>query len=242
MSKDEPFSTAWTPPGPGSLVYDEASALFVGLIWRLTWRRAIYAVPRYWREAGFYAAGEPYALIRWEYEVEDSAEGEIGALRGFVPARSCVRLSPPPGPWEREHADFAGFFETPVFSMLREVFRGLLGDATAAMNVYAFDRGNVERAVAALSSEQQPELRDVLNEGDLMIHLGVGIDWPANVIVVHTLSAIDSQLEALREEYQASMERFEASVPEITSHAEWEERVEEMLGLGDDGQLSRPRR
>lgn len=124
----------------------EEVAVYLGLIWRLTRGQMLFGVPRWNRDAGMQRVGAPYGLIDWEYEVDSEEGPDLGAIRGFVPARSSVRLWPPPGNWEREHADKAGLFELAVFEVFRDVFLGLMSDARAELNVYALDNAEYERA------------------------------------------------------------------------------------------------
>jgi hypothetical protein len=139
--------TPRTELGVGSNNCEEV-AVYLGLIWRLTRGLALYGVPRFHRDAGMARVGSPYSLINWEYDVENEEGPELGTINGFVPARSSVRLWPPPGPWEREHENKAGFFELAVFDVLRDVLMGLMGDARAEFNLYALSSADYDEALA----------------------------------------------------------------------------------------------
>lgn len=202
LRREIPFAERVEPREDDEVYYDEK--LYLRLIWRLASGRRVYMVPRYWREAGFVEAGEPFALVRWEYEVEDQTD-DAGAIRGFLPARSSVRLSPPPGPWEREHGHLAGLFEAPKLDFLEKTFRGLLGDATAAMNVYVLeDVGRAEQVAQVLMDSTPPTVEMLLGPRDFMAHLGIGVDWAFAVLVVHSRVDIERDLtEAFAGELRA---------------------------------------
>ena len=217
----------------------EEIVVYLGLIWRLTAGLVLYAVPRYWRDDAMYAAGAPYALIDWEYEVGEDGD-ELGAIRGFVPARSSVRISPPPTPWEKEHAEQAGFFELPVFSTFRDLVRGLLSDATAEMNLYALKKWNAPDVVQALSGKEPPRVQDLLRAGELFIDLVIGVDAGySDVIVVHSHDDLAGKLFPLSREYEAAIESYEREVEGIATVEEFLSRIETLLDLGDEAEVSR---
>jgi hypothetical protein len=233
------FERPWSPPDapPGSaLVYDEQTAIYLGLIWRLTSGLMVYGVPRFVRESGMYAAGEPYALVRWEYDAEISRDDELGAIRGFVPAHSVVRSSPPPGPWSQAHENEAGLFELPAFAVLEAVVRGLLPDGQAELNLYALARQkSTDRLVAFLQGPDEPDLRECLQGRELFIHLAMNVDAPRrDVIIVHARSDVRNRLQRLTAEYIKAMRAYEADVQTLATHDEWDARVEKMLNIDKD--------
>jgi hypothetical protein len=139
----------------------EEVAVYLGLIWRLTRDLMLFGVPRWHRNAGMQRVGAPYALIDWEYDVENEEGPDLGTIRGFVPARSSVRRWPPPGPWEREHADKAGFFELDVFDVFRDVLKGLMSDARAEFNLYALSNAEMTELLAAQQASQPLSFADM---------------------------------------------------------------------------------
>jgi hypothetical protein len=85
--------TPWTEYAVNNNNCEEV-AVYLGLIWRLTEGLVPYGVPRYHRDDAAYAAGAPFAMVSWEYEVGDGERGDVGEIAGFVPARSSVRTFP----------------------------------------------------------------------------------------------------------------------------------------------------
>jgi hypothetical protein len=212
----------------------EEVALYLGLIWRLTSDLAVYGVPRYDRDQAMRAAGAPFALIRWEYEVENEVGESLGEVRGYVPARSAVRVSPPPSPWEAEHAGDAGFFALPVFSVFRDVLQGLFADASAELNVYALtpQHQKVVKLVDALQGTQTPRLAALLRDGEMLIDLSVGVDAEyKDLIVIRSLGDVSDRLDPLVREYESAIAAYEAHVDEISSVDEFNARIGNLLNL-----------
>lgn len=223
----------------------EEVAVYLGLIWRLTSGLMLYGVPRYDRDHAMYAAGAPFALVGWEYEVENSAGNELGEIRGYVPARSSVRMFPPPTPWEVEHARRAGFFELPVFSVFRDVLKALLSDASAELNLYALTPKyeQVVKTVDALQGAEAPRLPSVLRSGEMLIDVSIGVDEGyEDVIVIQSPTDLGSELAPLLQEYEAAIAAYERDVEEISSVNEFNDRIGKMLNLGVEADSARATR
>jgi hypothetical protein len=219
----------------------EELAVYLGLIWRLTEGLLPFVVPRFHREAGMYEAGEPYALVSWEYDVDSRHIDRLGRIGGFQPARSSVRIHPPPGPWEREHAGHAGLFEVPLFSILAGIMGRLLGDVTADLNVYALSGSpSVDRLVEALRSPKEPLLAECLSADDMFINLSVQVDLEyGDSLVIQALHDLDEELSAIVSEYEHAVEAYEAQVDQITSTEEFISRMWDLVGLKRDHDTSR---
>lgn len=213
----------------------EDEAVYLGLVWRLTEGLVPYGVPRFDRDRAMYAAGAPYALINWEFEVEN--EGEI---RGFVPARSWVRLGPPPSLWEREHDKEAGLFELPVFPILRDVVKVLQADVTGELNVYALEQWTVDEVVRALRGDGPPRAADFLGSDEMLMDLVIGVDegWH-DILVIQSPRDRADDLLPLVSEYEEAIERYEDEIDEITDTDDFLRRIGELLNLGLDGEMSR---
>ncbi len=182
-------------------------AVYLRLIWRLTDGLRRYGIPRYFRTAG--AVGEePYALVDWEYEVEVEPEREPkpDAIRAFVPARSSVRGSPPPGPYEVANAKKAGLFELRAFRQLSDVMTGLQNDASAELNLFALAEGP-GRLLSALSQSKRPRLADVLEPMDVFVDLVIGVDMGySNVLLIQSHSDLSAKLDPLVADHNAGIE------------------------------------
>ena len=223
-----------------SPTWREEAALYLGLIWRLTAGRMLYAIPRFHRDAGMRAVGDPYAMVRWELAVESSRFHDTGRIDGFVPARS----SPGRGdgtPWGQEAKDRAGLFEICVFRQLRDLLKELSGDQSAELNVFAISsEANAQRLAQTLAASTRPSLAECLTTGEIAVSLTVSSDYVAtDVIVVQTLNDIDEILAPLVAEYQAALLRFEETVEEIGDSADFSRGIAELLALGRAGPNSR---
>lgn len=218
----------------------EEVAIYLGLIWRLTEGLVPYGVPRYHRDDAMYSAGAPYAMVRWEYEVGDGERGDVGEIRGFVPARSSVRMFPPPSIWEQEHKDMAGFFELPVFVMLKGVVSALLADASAELNIYALEQWTAPGVVEALNGPSTPDLAEFLGDEEIFIDLVIGVDAEnSDAIVVRSKSDLGDLVFPLAAEYDAAIEAYEADLDKIKTMPAFLDRLGKMLDLGDELDLSR---
>ena len=235
----------------------EEVALYLGLIWRLTDGLRRYGVPRYDREARMYAAGEPYALVDWEHQVEDIDTGKPGRVAGFVPARSSVRVLPVAGPWQREHAGRAGLFEIATFRVLREVIRGLLGDTTGKLNLYALNepvstmdtfkllkaatpmptpRGT--ELASALRGPEAPHMSALLSPGELYVDLTIGVDLGYDdVIVVQSVDEIEDRLGPLLDEYAKAVEDYEAEIDGLVTVEQVLVSLARLVGVPESGRL-----
>jgi hypothetical protein len=182
--------------------------LYPSLIWRLTEGLMRYDIPRFHRAAG-YVTDEPYAMVDWEFEVEPERGPELGEIRGFVPARSSVRIHPPPGPWEVAQAKKAGLWELWGFGNLRDVMKGLSGDATEELNLFALAQGP-DRLLAALGHPTPPSLADALGPTDIFVDLVIAEDREyADVLLIQSHSDLSAKLDPLVAEYNAAIEDSE---------------------------------
>jgi len=226
----------------------EEVALYLAFAWRISagtqglpnFRR--FVIPRFHRVAGMYAAGEPYAMVNWEHQVDELGTNTNDcAIRGFVPARSLVRLGPEPGPWERENADRAGLFEVFTFAQLKTMMR-MLDDATATINLFAprderLDRGTRTTPRSLLLAQRlmadgRPRMADLLEPGELFIDLTVGFDpGYTDMLVIQSPVQIEDRLDPLVAEYETAIERYERELDSIASVAEFNQRLGQLVGI-----------
>jgi hypothetical protein len=176
---------------------DAALFAYLELIWRLTEGRARYGVLRYWREEAEGALGEPFALVDWEHEVENEESGDLGTVRGYVPARSLGK--PEAGVYALPEAALhaLGDFET-----LRRLVDPLPSDATAELNLYALDPPDVPGALAALRSDDPPRLADLLGSNGVLVDLALAVDLGyRDVLVVQSRRDLANELGSLARQY-----------------------------------------
>jgi hypothetical protein len=198
---------------------DRAEAqVYLDLIWGLTDGLARYAIPRYHRDAGVGACGEPYALVDWEYEVEagPDAEPTRDSIRDFVPARSGVPrplisatdLTDPdshvrgaPSPYAAANAGKAGLFRIWRPDALAKVVAELRCDATAELNLFAVKADRLvgpERLLTGLTQAERPRLADLLGPEDLFVDLVSGVDMGySSVLLIQSYSDLAAKLETL---------------------------------------------
>jgi hypothetical protein len=223
----------WRYGGTHDFLGDEDVAVYLGFIWRLISGLPAYAVPRFDRDAGMHGAGEPYALVDWEYDVDwkHMAYGAGWEWRSrFVPAKSCVRDFPPPGPWAKENANRAGLFELLAFRQLSETVRWS-DPIDAQLTVYVLrERARAEALVEALQRPEPPSLADCLEPGEILIDLMLDYDYLIDGIAIQTPDDIGTHVKWLAAESRSSIERQRgirsAAAPEI-----FEGAVADLLGF-----------
>ena len=107
-----------------------------------------------------------------------------------------------------------------MFGSLRDVLKGLLGDASASLNVFGFE---------------DPRNADLLGSRGLFIDRTVGFDLGyADVIVIQAPSDRQDRLAALTREYERGIAAYARHVGGISSVASFNERMASVLNLGPD--------
>jgi hypothetical protein len=126
-------------------------------------------------------------------------------------------------------------FEMPVFSVFRDVVKGLLGDASAELNIYAVkDQTGADRLVGALQSTQPPQMSELISAGEIFIDLKIGVDLGyADVIVIQSPSNLEDRLETLTREYEEAIRAYDSDVETITTVDEFNARMASLLRLED---------
>lgn len=187
----------------------EEGAVYAGLVWHLTDGLRRFVVPRYWRDEVLRVAGAPYALVDWERRVDLD---DLPLSVEYVPARSSVRIHPPPRPWEREYAAKAGLFEIHDPVTFRDVLAALCIDADAVLTVFAvhsLDRANA--LVEALRTEEAPRTEAILDPGEMVADVVIGCDlgYPDGVIV-QSPGDVAAQLARTVQEFEERIRAYEA--------------------------------
>lgn len=217
--------------------YREYLAVYLGLVWRLTDGLMRYVVPRWERRAGMLAFGEPYALVDWEYEIDDGDNGDAGRIAGFVPARSCTAFEP--GPWASENAGRAGMFELRWFGGLVELARMMRIEPTAELHLYALSEPEAgargAEVAEALMGTERPDLAALLVQPERLVHVIIGqeIGYADIIVVQQSPQEIDGFLTHVVDQYEAAIAEYESHVDEIASVDEFHRRLALLVGVPD---------
>lgn len=157
----------------------ESLAVWRALAWTMTEKTNRIGLPAYYRDDAARNLGLGKAdaiLVPWEYEV-DLEHGDFSeANRGFVPARSCVQITPPPETWERDHQGFAGLFELGTFADLTALEHAVGFDATSEISIFGLSGRAATELAQVLRTQARPHLDEVLSEGDVFVDLSVTRD------------------------------------------------------------------
>lgn len=236
----EPGRTAWNEYAVNP-TWREDVAVYLGLIWRLSAPLMLYAVPRFHREAGMRAVGEPYALINWEHEIEHERPRDQISTH-FAPAASSPGRGREGTPWGQEAKDRAGLFEIVTFGQLRDLLKALWDHGpTSSVNIYAIPGESRARQLAqSLQQPACPTLSECLGRREMLIDLQLSNEYgEADVLAIHSTTGLDPVLHDLLAEYEAAITRYEAEVEDIEGATEFNNRMSALLALHSAGPGSR---
>lgn len=157
----------------------ESLAVWRALAWAMTEGTSRVGLPCYYRDDAARNLGKDRTeaiLVPWEYEVDLELGRFAEANMGFVPARSCVQISPPPDEWERDHQRFAGLFDLSSFGDLTELERAVGFDATSEISMFGLKTRDASALGSILHSKERPVLSEVLVDGDVFVDLSLTRD------------------------------------------------------------------
>ncbi|XVQ89344.1 hypothetical protein ACQP2K_18590 [Microbispora siamensis] len=185
----------------------EEMAVYFGLAWHLTQGLAGYAVPIWYRDAAARSIGRQPELVDWEYTVNSETPAAAERLAGF----SRARVTDP------THRSSTGLFDVHAFRDL-VLLQQALWDASSAINLFAVRPGaeRKRRLLNALRSPSPPHLTDVLDKGEMMIDITIGMDigtWSS--LTVASLSDLRVRLDELSAAFEKRVTEYEKSVPAV---------------------------
>ena len=211
------------------------NAIYLGLAWRITQGLDRFGIPTWTRDDASDETGKSFDFVKWEYST--NVDGKI-LDQGFIPASSS------PGPidphsdtyldvWKYEHRNLAGLFSLESFVEFVGIQKPSLVEAFSETNYFALESNkSLEGLVAALNSNTRPELADILGANDIFIDLFVGLDmgYPDSVLIKSKRN-LKPQLNMLVNEYQVSIEKFEARMADIYEMNDFTKAITELVNL-----------
>ncbi|GAA1810392.1 hypothetical protein GCM10009682_35050 [Luedemannella flava] len=214
----------------------EALAVWRALAWALTEGRQRRATPSYYREKAALLLGVDRAavpLVLWEYKVDAERDTWADADIGFVPARSCVRLQPPPDPWEREHADFAGLFALTEFRQLTALDVAVSFDLSSEVTLFGV--ADPQRLQTALAGVMRPCLAELLHPGDLVVDLSIVRDIEAGGMSFLSVRSPEplAAVATLADHYSDAFRRYRDRVADLKTFDDFAAAMTELLAPPD---------
>ncbi|GLW22566.1 hypothetical protein DI270_030785 [Microbispora triticiradicis] len=185
----------------------EEMAVYFGLAWHLTQGLTRYAIPLRHRDDAARAIGGQPELVDWEYVVDSEIPAVGERVVGF--SRSQVA--------DRDQRLSAGLFEVHVFRDL-VLLQQALSDTSSAINLFAVRPGvgRKRRLLHTLRSPSPPRLTDVLDTGEVLIDVTIGMDlgtWSS--LTVASLSGLRERLDELSSAFEGRVTEYENKVPAI---------------------------
>jgi hypothetical protein len=219
----------------------ERLAVWRAVAWAVTDGLHRCGIPHFARDAGAAAVGidrELAQLLRWEYKI-DVEDGDLG----FLPARTSVRIHPPPDQWEIDHGGFAGLFPLSSFDDLTGLDGAVFPDNCAQLTVWGLNGPHRFRELAAaLNTPDRPVLADVLEPGDMFVTLATVRDsgwrtW-SNSLTVKTSEETDA-VDRVAEHYTAAYRRYLDRLDGLHTLADFRSAAEELLAMPGPGGVRR---
>ncbi|MEU7941278.1 hypothetical protein [Microbispora bryophytorum] len=185
----------------------EEVAVYFGLAWHLTEGLTRYAIPIWYRDPAARSIGRQPELVDWEYIVDSETPAGGERVVGFSRARVSGS----------DHSSSAGLFDVHAFRDLL-LLQQSLWDASSAINLFAVRPGahRRRRLLNTLRSPLPPHLVDVLDKGEMLIDVTIGMDvgtWSSLTVAV--LSDLQVRLDELASAFEERVTEYEKSVPAI---------------------------
>jgi hypothetical protein len=206
----------WDQYNVGSQFLEEM-VVYQGMCWRIAQEQHLdcYAIPSYYRDEAATLLKKAFDFIAWEYRViaEDPHYIED---QGFIPARSAIPLKPPPSRWQRQHRHQAGLFHIETFADLVTLQKARLRDASSEITLFCMQPDRKPALLAFLNTPEVPQLAQFLAPDEFFIDLVIGIDmFYYDSLLIKTVGDSTQYIDALAQEYDQAIERFEAHVDSV---------------------------
>ncbi|MCG2784710.1 MAG: hypothetical protein L6461_06355 [Anaerolineae bacterium] len=211
----------------------EEAALYLGFAWNLSQGLDHFVTPIYYRDDAAKRTQLPFDFINWEYRVDidhlsmfksmmrfingrallflfNLLTKDLIADKGFIPARNCVQVSPPPSVWQEQHRHEAGLFHIQTLTELGKLHQALLADATSEINIFCLKPGRSMDLLSFLTAPTKPDLSKFLKEGEIFIDIVLGIDMGyRDSILIKSSQDIGSKIRSLSLQYEQAVSEYE---------------------------------
>ena len=199
----------------------EEVAVYLRVSWALLRDHEVLGNAVYYTEDAARSLGQPGTVVRWQFEVDCEGPPGHAAIKGFTPARSCVRITPPPTPQQRAMRDKSLVFRIHDRMDLAALLRATLGDATGEVTLFASDEAGAHRIIEALRSPDRPTLATLLPARATFLDLGLGVDLGYNdYVLVASADPIEPRLSPILEAAERAIVEYESRISPFTSPAD----------------------
>lgn len=196
----------------------EEVAVYLRFVWSLIAKYEVLGNAHFSTEDAARALSQAGSVVSWQFETD--GEGPPGHLvfKGFTPARSAVRIHPPPTERQRWMRDKTLLFRIGTFADLVALLQSVLNDAAGEITLFATTEKRAHRIVELLRADEPPHLEDILAEDDLFISAWIGVDLGFNDhLAVASRSSLEPLLAPLGRELDDAISAYEAAINPFVS-------------------------
>jgi hypothetical protein len=185
----------------------EILAVWRALAWTITNAPVQAVLPRSYRDqvaSRLSVDRERLAFIRWEYEIDCESFPFPAANHGFVPAQSCIPISPVPTDWQMRHKDLAALFPASSLNMLHQVDAEISYGVESEMSVLGVTGRTFADLQNMLLADHPPDLADVLGRDGVLAHLTIVRDTffgHHSYLAIASERDLSATLDSLNETY-----------------------------------------
>lgn len=225
----------WTAFGVNNW-YGETAALLRAFAWEISAsnRLAIAGWDRDWAAMRIGMDPRDVILARWEYDVEVGGNGDPDfgpADRGWVRARVCVPFGKRWWSWERRHDDRSGIFSPESFDDLTRLYLGVAGDSYAGLTILGLgSESGTERLVKRLNGRKRPANAELLQPGDVFVHLATDDEGPyTSYVLVAAVEPISELVGLVATKLNARYRDYVSMAESINSFEGFREAMLQLL-------------
>ncbi len=215
--------------------YEENIFIYESLIWDLIKDKKIYVIINF-RAATFLNDNElKYDKVDWEYQILHQINLDNNKTlffdNGFVEAETGP-IKPPTPRWNNKDEDKTALLEIRDLKTFLRVIASLIMDDFSSINLFCFSENQKEKLVSILQDEEEPELNEILDEGDLFINLFLGADEGyKDYILIKTKSDLSEKLNQITNKLNQAGKFYEEELDDIDSFEKFMSLIQNIFRL-----------
>lgn len=201
--------------------HEENIFIYESLIWDLIKDKKIFIIINF-RAASFLMSNDlKYDKVNWEYQIihQDDLEGNkiLFFDNGFIEAETGP-IKPPTPRWNNKDEDKTALFEIKDLKTFLRVIASIVMDDFSSINLFCFSENQKEKLISMLTDEDEPNLEDILDDGDLFINLFLGGDEGyKDYILIKSKSNFSEKLNQITNKLNQAGKFYEEELDDIDS-------------------------